>query len=190
MIEAFIITYGYWALLVGTFLEGEAVLIIAGILANLGFLSIWPVIIVAFLGSLLSDQTYFWIGRKKGALLVPRHPRWQKRLNKVNLLLEKHQVLVMLTFRFLYGFRIVSPFAIGMSKISTKRFAFFNTLGSALWAILFGFGGFIFGNALRLYISDFKKYEFWIITSLIGIALVSWLFLLIKDEIVDAMKDQ
>ena len=189
MIETFIITYGYLALLIGTFLEGEAVLVIAGILANLGLLNLTLVIVVAFFGSILSDQTYFWIGRKKGNILVPKHPRWQKRLAKVNRLLEKHQVLVMISFRFLYGLRIISPFAIGMSKISTKRFVFFNTLGSALWAVLFGCGGFVFGNALKLYIGDFRHYEFRILLSLIAIALISWLFLLVKDEIVDAMKD-
>ena len=43
--------HGYWVLFIGTFLEGEAILIFAGFLASQGHLSIYGVILSAFAGS-------------------------------------------------------------------------------------------------------------------------------------------
>ena len=65
-LEIFVKTYGYWALLVGTFFEGETILIIGGITAHLGYLELPIVILIAFIGSFSGDQLYFFIGRMKG----------------------------------------------------------------------------------------------------------------------------
>ena len=59
-------TYGYWALLIGTFLEGETIVIIAGLLAQQGYLEPWLIALCAFVGSCSSDQIMFALGRWKG----------------------------------------------------------------------------------------------------------------------------
>ena len=51
--------YGYAAILVGTFLEGETILVLAGLAAQLGYLTLSGVILAAFLGSLSGDQLFF-----------------------------------------------------------------------------------------------------------------------------------
>ena len=55
--------YGYLALLIGTFLEGETILVLAGFAAQRGHLEIEWVIVVAFIGSFSGDQLFFYIGR-------------------------------------------------------------------------------------------------------------------------------
>ena len=45
-------SYGYWAILAGTFLEGETILVLAGFAAHLGYLQLPWVILAAFAGSL------------------------------------------------------------------------------------------------------------------------------------------
>ncbi len=62
-LESFIQTYGYLALLVGTFLEGETILVLAGFAAHLGYLNLPWVILVAFVGTLSGDQLFFYLGR-------------------------------------------------------------------------------------------------------------------------------
>ncbi|GAW66758.1 hypothetical protein GPEL0_01r2252 [Geoanaerobacter pelophilus] len=48
--------HGYWVLFLGTFLEGEAILIFAGFLAFGGYLNIYLVMLSALAGSFLGDQ--------------------------------------------------------------------------------------------------------------------------------------
>lgn len=50
-----IAAHGYWALALGAFLEGETILVLAGVAAHRGYLDLRLVILVAFAGSLLGD---------------------------------------------------------------------------------------------------------------------------------------
>ena len=58
--EHLIDTYGYWAVLLATFPEGETILVIAGFAAHQGYLTLMPVILAAFAGSLCGDQLFFF----------------------------------------------------------------------------------------------------------------------------------
>jgi membrane protein DedA with SNARE-associated domain len=64
--ELVIGSYGYIALFLGTFVEGETILLMAGFAAHLGYLYLPWVILVAFLGSLSGDQVFFllWASAK------------------------------------------------------------------------------------------------------------------------------
>ena len=77
MISAFVISYGYLAVFLGTLLEGETILLSAGFAANRGLLY-WPLVVaVAFAGATLGDQIAFLLGRWQGASLIARFPRWR-----------------------------------------------------------------------------------------------------------------
>jgi membrane protein DedA with SNARE-associated domain len=71
--------YGYVALVVGTFFEGETILVAAGFAAHGGYLKLQWVILGAFLGSLAGDQFYFFVGRMKGKAFLHRRPAWRLR---------------------------------------------------------------------------------------------------------------
>ena len=71
-LSGFIKDYGYFALFVGTFLEGETILVLGGLAAAAGDLDLGWVIVVAFCGSLAGDQTVFFIGRFLGTRLLAR----------------------------------------------------------------------------------------------------------------------
>ena len=58
--------YGYWLLFVGVFLEGEAVLLAAGICAYLGYFNIFLVVLIACLAIIAGDNAQYWLGRKLG----------------------------------------------------------------------------------------------------------------------------
>ena len=55
-LEHLIDAYGYLAILAGTFLEGETILILGGVAAKLGYLDLPWVIVCGFTGSLIGDQ--------------------------------------------------------------------------------------------------------------------------------------
>lgn len=67
-LATFLLSYGYIAVLLGTFLEGETILIMAGFAAQSGYLNLYWVIGVATIGSFLGDQLYFtWARVSAGA---------------------------------------------------------------------------------------------------------------------------
>jgi len=176
ILEYLIRTYGYWALLAGTFIEGETILMLGGLSAQLGYLDLSLVMVVAFIGSFSGDQLYFFVGRFKGTELLARHPKWHGRVAKVHCYCERYHDLIMLGFRFVYGIRIMTPFVLAMSpKIKTGRFVVFNAIGAALWSIAVAGGGYLFGRAIELVLNDIKNYEIWIMTGAAAIGLGIWL---------------
>ena len=156
-----IATYGYLAVVVGTFFEGETVLALAGFAAHRGYLHLPYVLLAAFVGSLSGDQLYFFLGRWHGAALLARRPRWQAHTARIHRILERRPGFFIFAFRFglLYGFRTVAPFIIGMSRIPTSRFVLYNFLGAAVWAVSIGLLGYFFGHGVELLLGDVRRYE-------------------------------
>jgi membrane protein DedA with SNARE-associated domain len=109
--------YGYLAVAAETFLEGEAILLMAGAAAYRGYLTLPMVIVVGTITSFLGDQLYFYVGRRYGTVLLKRFPFLQSRATRANALLERHHVRLILLVRFLYGMRIAGLIAMGMSGV-------------------------------------------------------------------------
>lgn len=182
-LELFIITYGYPALLIGTFLEGETILVIAGFLAYRQYLSLHWVIIVAFLGSFAGDQLFFYLGRTRGNAFLKKRPHWETKVQKVRNLLHLHHTWIIIGFRFLYGFRNITPFGIGMSGFSDRRFFWLNALGGLVWSSLVASGGYFLGQIMESFLVRLKKYELRIIVAIAVIGSVIWTYLFIKRKV-------
>jgi membrane protein DedA with SNARE-associated domain len=177
-------TYGYAAIAIGTFLEGETILVIGGLAAHRGYLELPWVLASAFLGTLLGDQLYFYIGRSKGQSILEKRPVWKSKSEKVISLLKKHQVLLILGFRFLYGLRTVTPFVLGASRIAPFFFLVLNILGAITWTIVIGVMGYMFGHTVEVIISDVKRYELWLFLGLAALGMIIWsVHLLFKKRV-------
>jgi membrane protein DedA with SNARE-associated domain len=175
-LEAFFGTYGYPALLVGTFFEGETFLVLAGFAASLGYLDIPWVILVAFAGTLSGDQVFFYLGRRHSAMVqsfLDYYPAWQNRIGRVQGLIERYQTALVFAFHFLYGLRIAFLLIIGLSRIPAGRFFILNFVSALVWAIVIGMVGYLFGSALAMIIGDLKDLENYI---LVGIAMIGGIF--------------
>ena len=172
--------YGYWAILVGTFLEGETILVLGGFAAHRGYLELHWVMAVAFVGSLCGDQLYFYIGRHFGPAIINRRLSWQASAEKVYRLIERHQIILILTFRFMYGLRSVTPFAIGASRVPRLRFFVLNAIGAFIWAIALGWGGYLFGKTFQLVFEDFKYYEQVALVVLLFAGVIFWITSVIR----------
>jgi len=176
ILEHLIRTYGYWALLAGTFIEGETILMLGGLSAKLGYLDLSMVMVVAFIGSFSGDQLYFIIGRLKGAELLAKHQKWHSKVERVHCYLERYHDLIMVGFRFVYGIRIMTPFVLATSpKIKTGRFVVFNAIGAVIWSVVVAGGGYLFGHALELVLNDIKKYEISIMIAAVAAGIGIWL---------------
>ncbi|MDC3981351.1 DedA family protein [Polyangium jinanense] len=147
--EHLIETYGYVAVLIGTFFEGETVAILGGFAAHQGHLRYSLVMLTAFVGSVLGDQSAYFLGRRYGRSFVDRRPKLGPHIARATSLLERHPVLFMFGFRFLYGLRNVAPVAIALSRIPMTRFLVLNVMSAALWAVIVTGLGYLFGQAVE-----------------------------------------
>lgn len=180
-LQYFIETYGYAAVAVGTFLEGEMILVLAGFAAYRGYLELEWVMLYAFLGSLTGDQLYFYVGRHFGAPIIRKRLSWQASAERVYALLERHQVILILSFRFLYGLRSVAPFAIGAShRVPRLRFFALNLVGAGVWAVAVAWLGFLFGKTIQLLMEDVRRYEIYALAGLALLGLVIWITSLVR----------
>ncbi len=182
MLEVIIAQYGLVAVFVGTFFEGEIVVVAGGFLSRLGFISLCWVYITAFVATFLGDQFFFYLGRKKGTSFLEKRPHLHKRAQKVHNLIHNHQNKILFCYRFLYGLRIPTLLAMGTSELSTKKFALLNLLNSFVWTSIFVFGGYFFGEFFTYLIENVHEFEKEIILSIVSVAIAVWLASIILNR--------
>lgn len=169
----FIAAYGYAAVLAGTLLEGEAVLLLAGFAAHQGHLSLPLVVFIAFVGGTTGDQVFFWIGRSWGGALLERLPAVRARTLRVGELMRRYDAALVFGIRFMYGLRIAGPIAMGALGVSSRRFALWNVLGAAVWAVLVANLGYMLGHALEMLLGQIDRYENIVVWTLLAVLAVS-----------------
>ena len=173
-IHSLIDSYGYLAVFIGTFLEGETVLATAGLAAQRGLLDLHLVILVALTGGFLGDQTFFYLGRFYGKRILARFPSLGARAQRLDEMLHRHHVPLIVGVRFMYGFRIVGPLVLGSGRVSGKTFFVCNLLGACMWAVLVAGAGYFFGEALELVLADMKYLEIALAVLLVVIGAAIW----------------
>jgi membrane protein DedA with SNARE-associated domain len=139
----------YPVIFLWTFLEGETIVIFGGYAGYHGILSPYWLMAVAWSGSFLGDQTWYYLGRRFGPRLLERFPKWKPGAVHVSELMHKYGVWFILSFRFVYGVRNVSSITIGMIHYPWRRFAVLNFIAAGVWAASFVGLGWGFG-----YLSD------------------------------------
>jgi membrane protein DedA with SNARE-associated domain len=129
----------YLGFLLGVIAEGE--LAFASALIYKDFLNLTELQIFAsvYLATLLSDYLFVALGRFSGDKIRKRFPVLFQKEEKLNLLIQKFDTLIFLTYRFFYGFRIALLIFIGINKsIKTSKFLIFSSISTALWTAVIG----------------------------------------------------
>jgi membrane protein DedA with SNARE-associated domain len=167
MLQHLIETYGYAAVFVGCFLEGETVLMLAGFAAHRGYLSLPVVLATAAVAGFAGDQTAYLLGRTHGEALLARFPRLADAKPFVSDKLARYGVVLVFLIRFLVGFRVATPLVIGASRAMPPwRFALPNAAGAAFWACVVGGAGYAFGTAFETFVEHARHYEEWAFAAL------------------------
>jgi len=136
-IQQVIADYGYWALFVGTFLEGETFFLLGGIAARQGMLTPWGVALAALGGGFIGDQIFFLLGRWRGVELMASSRRLARKAVKARTLVRRHALALVLLSRFLYGFRMMIPLACGTSGVHWLTFLALNFASAVAWTLVF-----------------------------------------------------
>jgi len=156
----------YIGIFFGLFLEGEMVLISAVIAAHHGYLIFWLVVIIGTLGTYSADCFYFFLGRKRGYTWINKNPKIKRKAEIIEKRIEKYPVIIFLTYRFLYGFRSITPLVIGAGKTKTKTFFLYGALSTIAWSSVYCTVGYFFGAVIKSELSHIEHIEKYIIGAL------------------------
>lgn len=144
---ALIHSYGYVAIVIGTFFEGEVMMLAAGMLAAAGMLSLGGVIVTGMAGTFASDVTCFLLGRFAGHRLGRWFPALFRQLSRAFDLMADYDQVLLVFYQFVPGLCTVTPMAYGMTRISARRFLMLDLVGNTLWTVTFASAGFFAGRA-------------------------------------------
>ncbi|HVT45402.1 MAG TPA: DedA family protein [Thermoanaerobaculia bacterium] len=170
--ELFLEKFGYVAVFIGTFFEGETILVLAGFFSEQNYLSLPLVIIVGFLGAYSGHIFWFWLGRARGLRIVNHFPRMQKHLGQGIRLFERYGIPAIFISQYLYGLRITCAIVVGISRISVAKFLFYQGLSCLTWTIIIAHLGVYFGRAVETLLGKAAHVEKYALIAIVTIAVL------------------
>lgn len=135
----------------GAGLEGETAVLIGGMIARQGIFGPEAAAVAAWAGSFAADQLFFGLGRlhrnSRYVQRIVQRPAFARALD----LIDRRPIIFCFAFRFVYGFRVAGPVAIGVSHVPARLFVSLNCLSAAVWASVFTALGYSFGALAEQY---------------------------------------
>ena len=168
--------FGYLAVFVGTFLEGETILVMAGFFAERGHLQLLVVMFCAFSGAFTGHVFWFWLGRTQGVKLLDRFPKMKQHFGRGIRLFERYGAPAIFITQWLYGLRVTCAVIIGISRIRTLTFLVYEAITCMIWAAIIAGAGYYFGQAVERILGRAAHIEMWGLASLLVIAIVIWVW--------------
>jgi membrane protein DedA with SNARE-associated domain len=162
-IIALLKNYGYWIVFLGSLVEGESIILPASALASQGYLNVYKIGFIAFFTTLFVDQLLFVVGHKYGDKIFKKFPSLQKPADKAFYFLHKYNKLFILSFRFIYGIRTLSPVVIGAAKVPYSVYVPLNFIAAIIWTVVSVGGGYLLGDLMMDMMHKFQvgqKYFF------------------------------
>ena len=126
--------YGYLAILLAAFWEGEVVLIAAGALCGSGYLDWRLTILAAAIGGSAGDQIYFYAAHDRAARAIKRSKRLSKWYPKISKFVLRHSTVAVLLSRFAAGLRITIPLVCATVGMPAKRYSILSLVSGFAWA--------------------------------------------------------
>lgn len=174
--EELVARWGYWIVFAGSLFEGESVILTASVFAAKGVLSLYKVMLVAFIGTLVADQALFHIGYYHGHKILKIFPKLQQPSKRAFALLHRYDTWFILTFRFIWGIRTISPLVIGTARVNFKRFSLLNLVAAAVWSGVSCSAGYFFGGIIVRYMGSWQFFGLVSILAVVGIVWGLWMW--------------
>ncbi len=172
-LERFLSEHGLLALFVIALIEGDASLVVAGVLAHTGMFPLGGVIMAGSLGNLMGDTGWFAAGR-----WLRSHLRTSRLFQAVGPRVERLAARLgpwqLLTARVIYGSRNVSMLFWGQHGLDLRRFLLIDALGCALAASGFAALGYLAGRGTGVVVGEVNRVEHWLLGGVVLAVLVAW----------------
>lgn len=168
-------------LFIGFFLPGDSLLFTAGFLSSQGFLNIWILMALTFLGAVLGDNFGYAFGKKVGTAIFTKEDSWlfhKDHLERARVFYEEYGKKTIVIARFLPVIRTFAPILAGVGKMHYPTFLLYNFIGAVLWSLgLTGLGYF-----LGFTIPNIDKYLIPIILAIIVLSSLPTLIHIFKNR--------
>ncbi len=133
---------------VGLVAPGETTVIVGGVVAGQGEISLFVLIAITWFAAVAGDVASYTLGRRLGRAWLVRHGERVKitedRLHQVEVFFDKRGGITILIGRFIGFVRALAPFIAGTSKMPLRKFLPYDVLGAGAWATTFCVLGYVF----------------------------------------------
>jgi undecaprenyl-diphosphatase len=136
----------------GLVVPGETMVILGGVAAHAGHLSLAAVIAAAVAGAVVGDQVGFVVGRRYGNRFLGRvaaSPHRRGQVDRVLALVRRRGATAVALGRWAAALRALVPGIAGMSGMGRLPFTVANVLGGSLWAVAMAVAGFLAGASYK-----------------------------------------
>jgi len=175
------IVFAESGLFIGFFLPGDSLIFTAGFLASQGFLNIWNLVFLIFIGAVIGDSFGYAFGKKVGPMIFKREDSFlfhKDNLNKAKVFYEKYGGKAIILARFMPGIRTFAPILAGVGRMHYSKFLSFNIIGGALWGIGLPLLGYYLGNV----VPNIDRYIVLIVLFIIFISVSPMIWHILKDK--------
>ena len=144
-----VLVFAEAAVFVGFVLPGETAVILGGVLAASGRLSLPAVMALVVVAAILGDSVGFEVGRHLGPRILASRPlrRHEPALAAAQRFLREKGGWAVFLGRFTAFLRAVMPALAGTSRMHYPRFLAYNAAGGLVWGVGVVLLGFFAGNS-------------------------------------------
>ena len=138
-------------LLVGLFLPGDSLLIIAGLVAAAGDLNIWLLGGLLSVAAIAGDSVGYAIGVRVGPRIFTREDSLifhRRHLVRTREFYERYGGKTIVLARFIPIIRTFAPVVAGVGQMAYRRFLFFNVFGGIGWVASLTWAGYLLGQTV------------------------------------------
>ena len=133
---------------IGLVAPGETTVIVGGLVAGQGEISLFVLIAIVWACAVAGDLTSYTLGRRLGREFMVKHGArvkiTEERLEQVEAFFDRRGGSTILIGRFIGLVRAIAPFIAGASKMPLRKFLPYDILGAGLWATTFCVLGYVF----------------------------------------------
>ena len=160
------------------FLPGDSLLVMAGLYAAKGDLSIVALNALLIPMAIAGDATSYWIGRRTGPHLFNR-PRSRffnpAHVQAAHDFYERHGGKAIVLARFMPLVRTFVPVVAGVAGMTYRHFATYNVVGAVAWVGSMTLTGYVLGTRFPLLVQHIEKVIVVVIVLSILPGVVEWL---------------
>lgn len=139
------------ALFFGFVFPGETAVVIGGVLAHEGRISLPWLLLIVVLAAIGGDSVGYEVGRTAGPRLLRSRllRRHRSAVERAQDLIKRRGALAVFFGRFIALFRALMPALAGSSRMPYPRFLTFNAVGGVVWGVGYTLVGFLAGAAYK-----------------------------------------
>ena len=143
------LVFGETAVFVGFFLPGEIAVILGGVLASRGHLSLPLLMVIVALAGIAGPFVGYEIGKRMGDRIFGSRALSRVRggTDKARTVLSNRGGLAVLLGRFVAIVRAIMPAAAGAAAVRYRTFALYNVIGGLIWGVGYCALGYLAGSA-------------------------------------------